>query len=173
MRFQNGRECSGTGCLFDEYNVVTAGHNIFCHINGRAVDVQVDIGYNGDNHVNLETRKGKHVAVHWEWYKNQSTGYDLAFIRVVEQFKNVEPIPWKVGPVAGENTLIQVVGYPTDILDGEKGQCMYVSEGRTSYDMESSSFMLRHKLDTGPGTHLYYQSCNVLRDSRQFWWTGP
>jgi V8-like Glu-specific endopeptidase len=156
MRFESGRECIGTGWLIDVCTIATAGHNVYCALDGYAADIQVDIGYHGNEHVDLESRRGKHIAVHWGWRRNELDKYDLAFIRVGEPFENVEPIPWKVSPVIGNDILIEVVGYPRDVPDGEEGQYMYVSKGYTSYNLESSNFMLEYTLDTKRGTWLYY-----------------
>jgi hypothetical protein len=67
----------------------------------------------------------------------------------------VRPIPWKITPSAGLNSLFRVVGYPGDLpKDNEKlkGQLMHQSQCNIlAYDLEDNDYQLKYLLDTHGG----------------------
>lgn len=72
----------GTGWLIAKDLVVTAGHVIYDSKDkwGALTSMKVCIGYNGNDHSNLESRYGSFVAVPTEWIKDLNAKYDVAFV---------------------------------------------------------------------------------------------
>ena len=72
----------GTGWLITKDLVVTAGHVIYDSKDkwGGLNSMKVCIGYNGNDHSNLESRYGKFVAAPTEWIKDLDAKYDVGFV---------------------------------------------------------------------------------------------
>ena len=72
----------GTGWLIAKDLVVTAGHVIYDSKDkwGGLNSMKVCIGYNGNDHSNLESRYGKFVAAPTEWIKDLDPKYDVGFV---------------------------------------------------------------------------------------------
>ena len=75
-------ELHGTGWLIAKDLVVTAGHVIYDSKDkwGGLYSMKVCIGYNGNDHSNLESRYGKFVAAPTEWIKDLDAKYDVGFV---------------------------------------------------------------------------------------------
>lgn len=132
----------GTGWLIAKDLVVTAGHVVYDSKDkwGGLNSMKVCIGYNGNDRSNLESRFGKFVAAPTEWIKDLDVKYDVGFvsflapyfffettdllkpnpqIKLDRPFKDVDPVPYIATPATGRKELIGVVGYPSDLEDGE------------------------------------------------------
>ena len=154
----------GTGWMIDNRTVVTAAHNL-CRssIDNSAEHVKnvlVTIGYSGEESTKsneIETRRGKSIAVHSGYFAQTSREYrkyDIAAIRLERPFDNVEPMRWQITPHAANEITIQVVGYPEDLpLDDEnkQGEIMYSSEQKVTFDLKEQNDRLIYKLDTAGG----------------------
>ena len=72
----------GTGWLIAKDLVVTAGHVIYDSKDkwGGLQSIKVYIGYNGNDHSNLESRYGEFVAAPTEWIKDLDVKYDVGFV---------------------------------------------------------------------------------------------
>jgi hypothetical protein len=142
-----------TGWLVDKATVVTAGHSMYGTPYGRATDILVCVGYDGDNSTNtgLDQRRGKQIVVHSEYYHKFKKARDLASIRLESAFNDVQPVKWKTCPDKGIDMPIAVVGYPGDIPKGAEGQHMHLSQSKITYDRKNPGFMLEYTLDTAGG----------------------
>ena len=91
----------GTGWLIAKDLVVTAGHVIYDSKDqwGGLHSMKVFIGYNGNDHSNLESRYGKFVAAPTEWIKDSIPKYDVGFVsflfpkRLLETVDLLKPDP--------------------------------------------------------------------------------
>lgn len=162
----------GTGWLIAKDLVVTAGHMIYDSKDkwGGLTSMKVYIGYNGEDHSNLESRYGKFVAVPTEWIKDLDAKYDVGFVSFLSQescprplclltctsqiklnrpFKDVDPIQFMATPATGSKELIGVVGYP---FDKENGEYMYEHFLCANWNLATADrSMLEYSIDTYNG----------------------
>jgi hypothetical protein len=139
----------------------------------NAIAIEAHISYHGaESHLRRthEVRTAVHVAVHREWYDDNSLKHnDIAVITLRTAFDEATPLKWGNCPVKGEKVTLGVVGYPVDIPSGREGQYMYESTGLTDWDLEKEeSGMLIHRLDTFSGKPPRFIAPDALRYSRQF-----
>ncbi|KAI1754930.1 trypsin-like cysteine/serine peptidase domain-containing protein [Xylaria castorea] len=163
----------GSGWLIDDSTVVTAGHCVYNIARSghwsenlgivRAVDIEVHIGYargkcSGSSDV--ESRKGKWVLTHHEWYDKQEKDCDIAMIRLEDAFEHPRTFRYvNETPRKGENEEIHVVGYPADVPlyfqqnmpEGSAGQVMYESSRTMTWDLDKPDTGLTYRADTYRG----------------------
>ncbi|XDG03192.1 hypothetical protein ABKA04_002807 [Annulohypoxylon sp. FPYF3050] len=141
---QNGIICCGTGFLINNRTVVTAAHNV---CDDYATSIEVHVGYCEGNHVQHETRWGKHVAINLGYHNYKDHVYDFAVIRLNKPFNKVrEYIQCRSSST--EHPEIAVVGYPQDPQQNKDGQHMHISKGPKG---RVEDHVLRYKLDTTAG----------------------
>ncbi|KAK3371141.1 hypothetical protein B0T24DRAFT_305660 [Lasiosphaeria ovina] len=148
-------EILGTGFAIDLSTVAVAGHLVAPDDPnyGRALQVIVQAGEPGNG---AETRRGEYVAVHSNWISNQSEEHDIAFIRLVNPFKDLKPIKCEAlqKPVAdNKNTDACVYGYThcNEIGVPSHINSSKLWKSRAPYTFSDDGFVL-HKGDTDRGT---------------------
>ncbi|KAE8412388.1 trypsin-like cysteine/serine peptidase domain-containing protein [Aspergillus pseudocaelatus] len=148
------RFAMATGWLIDEDTVITAGHCAYKPSYGRATDIRIFLGYNGQSSVKtkeVQGRRGKYIAVHWGYFDKCQKEYDLAVIKTDKAFENVTGFLWQDCPIEEKDAQLTVVGYPGDTPANEEGEYMHYSEGKTTFDLRELDYMLLHHLDTAGG----------------------
>ena len=159
---ENGEEKGrGTGWLIDESTVLTVAHNLYDPTNGSyAVEVKVEVGITkGSESKNHETRQGKFVTIHGGYFAIRKRQYDVAIIKLEgNPISGLRPIPCKTAPLIGVNTLLRVVGYPSDLptTGSHQGTTMIEQDGPSTYDLKNADFLLHHKLDTAKSLFVSY-----------------
>ncbi|KAJ2978385.1 hypothetical protein NUW58_g7515 [Xylaria curta] len=166
-------QCEGSGWLLDDSTIVTAGHCVYRIERSsdrrmnygllRAVEIEVCIGYargGASGSSNMESRKGKWVLTHHEWYDRQEKDCDIALIRLQDAFEHPRGFPHvNETPRRGENETIYVVGYPIDIPphlrqtmpEDTTGHIMYESSRSVTWDLDNPDTGLTYRADTYAG----------------------
>ncbi|KAL9044417.1 MAG: hypothetical protein Q9214_002442 [Letrouitia sp. 1 TL-2023] len=155
---------AGTGWLIEDDLVVTAGHVVLSPENrGRAVYLNTYAGYRGLDSIGssvgeqiVQKRQGKRIAVPEAYFNNKNDTYDVAFVKLIEPFENVQPFRYRETPEEGSRESIGVVGYPADndSNDGNNGvgPHMYEQFIETSWNLrESDSYLLQYGISTFHG----------------------
>lgn len=114
IRARNGNRYVGTGWLADEQTVVTAGHNVYMHLNGGwAASIDVYPGRNG----NLRPYQARALRT-WStrgWTEQKSAPADYGAIRLDRKIEGVGTFGF--GALTNEELkagMFHIVGYPGD-----------------------------------------------------------
>lgn len=117
----------GTGWLIRPDILVTAGHCAYDWKRqlGRATEVQCYVGYDGRQSVkspNVQFRSVKRVVTTEGWIKAKGQrSFDVSFMQVDRPFTGIRPVEFDSTPDKA-NTTIGVVGFPSDLTDGDSGE---------------------------------------------------
>ena len=151
---------AATGYLVRDDVVVTAGHVVLNKAPAawkRAIYLNAYAGYHGLGSVgkhDVQKRRAVRVVVLKAYYDGASSLHDIAFVKLDEPFKDVQPFTCCDTPERGSHRL-GVVGYPADkdYHDaGDVGPFMYEEFAHTRWDLhESYSHLLQYKISTNQG----------------------